>query len=542
MTTHPLLAPITRKAPWAALAVMVAAAFMDLLDGTIVEVGLPSIQRSLHVNGAGLQWTVSAYTLAFAVLLVTGSRLGERFGGRRSFLAGLAAFAACSAAVAAAQSPAMLIGFRAAQGAAAAVMLPQVLTFIQSEFGPDAKPKAFALYGMILALAGAAGPILGGVLIDTNPAGLGWRAIFLVNVPVGIAALAFGARMIPGSPPDRTKRLDPTGTLVLVAALVALFYPLIEGRQLGWPTWSIVVLAASVPLLGVFILTQARHCGRAAPLVDLRVFRSRATTAGLGIGLILFGATSFFFVLTLHLQDGLGYSALHTGVTFVPFSIGIILGSAAAAPLGQRFGRAAIAAGAAAITLTLASLLAVVAHYGTALHSWQLAPSLALTGIAFGIISGALADIVLGQVPARLAGSASGVVSTITQLGGVVAVTVTGAIFFGTLGNHPHPETFVHATTHSLWYLIASCAAAAIGCTLLPAPARSRRLSLSLAEAAADPRLPPGEHARRPPMVAVRAPQRGVAQGPALERAVMQPPGCDIRVQLASLSVSGHPW
>jgi len=462
------LAPTARKAPWAALAVMVAAAFMDLLDGTIVEVGLPSIQRSLHVNGAGLQWTVSAYTLAFAVLLITGSRLGERFGRRRSFLAGLAAFTACSAAVAAAQSPAMLIGFRAAQGAAAAVMLPQVLTFIQSEFEPDAKPKAFALYGMILALAGAAGPILGGVLIDANPADLGWRAIFLVNVPVGIAALAFGARMIPESPPDRTKRLDPAGTLVLVAALVALFYPLIEGRQLGWPTWSIAILAASVPLLGVFVLTQTRHYGRAAPLVDLGVFRSRATTAGLGIGLILFGSTSFFFVLTLHLQDGLGYSALHTGVTFVPFSIGIILGSAAAAPLGQRFGRAAIAAGATAITLTLASLLAVVAHYGTALHAWQLAPSLALTGIAFGIISGALADIVLGQVPARLAGSASGVVSTITELGGVVAVTVTGAIFFGTLGSHPHPQTFVHATTHSLWYLTASCAAAAIGCALLP--------------------------------------------------------------------------
>ena len=155
-------------------------------------------------------------------------------------------------------------------------------------------------------------------------------------------------------------------------------------------------------------------------------------------------------------------------MSFVPFSIGIILGSAAAAPLGQRFGRAAIATGAAAITLTLASLLAVVAHYGTALHTWQLAPSLALTGIAFGIISGALADIVLGQVPARLAGPASGVVNTITQLGSVVAVTVTGAIFFGTLGNHPHPQTFVHATTHSLWYLTASCAAAAIGCTLLP--------------------------------------------------------------------------
>ncbi len=458
------------KAPWAALTVMIAAAFMDLLDGTIVEVGLPSIQRSLHVDGAGLQWTVSAYTLAFAVLMITGSRLGERAGRRRSFLAGLAAFTACSAAVAAARSPGMLIGFRAAQGAAAAVMLPQVLTFIQAEFEPAAKPRAFALYGMILALAGAAGPLLGGVLIDANPAGLGWRAIFLVNVPVGLAALTFGARMIPGAPPDRAKRLDPGGTLLLVGALVALFYPLIEGRQLGWPAWSLAVLAAAVPLLGLFVLSQAR----AASLVDLSVFRSRATTAGLAVGLILFGATGFFFVLTLDLQDGLGYSALRTGVTFLPFAIGIVFGSAAAAPLGQRFGRAAVAAGAAGITLTLVSLLVVIARYGTGLHAWQLAPSLAVAGIAFGIISGALADIVLGQVPARLAASASGVVSTVTELGSVVAITVTGVIFFGTLGDRPGPETFVHATTYSLWYLTASCAAAAIGCALLPARPRAR--------------------------------------------------------------------
>lgn len=455
-------------APWPGLIVMAAAAFMDLLDGTIVEVGLPSIQHDLHVSGAGLQWTVSAYALAFAVLLITGSRLGERFGRRRTFLSALAGFTACSAAVAAAQSPGMLIGFRAAQGATAAVMLPQVLTFIQAEFDERAKPGAFALYGMILALAGAAGPLLGGVLIAADPAGLAWRAIFLVNIPVGLAALAFGARLIPGSRPDRARRLDPAGTVVLTGALVALFYPLIEGRQLGWPAWSIVILAASVPLLGLFILTQARHPAGAAPLVDLAVFRSRATTAGLGIGLLLFGSTSFFFVLTLYLQDGLGYSALRTGVTFVPFSAGIIVGSGAAAPLGQRFGRAAVAAGAGAITLTLLSMIAVVAHYGAGLHPWQLAPSLAVTGIAFGIIAGALADTVLSQVPARLAGSASGVVSTVTQLGGVVAITVTGAIFFGTLADHPHQPTFTHATTSSLWYLTASCAAAAIGCALLP--------------------------------------------------------------------------
>ncbi len=455
------------KAPWAALIVMSAAAFMDLLDGTIVEVGLPSIQLNLHVNGAGLQWTVSAYTLSFGVMIITGSQLGARIGRRRSFLAGLAGFVACSAAVAAAQSPGMLIGLRAAQGATAAVMLPQVLTFIQSEFDSDAKPKAFAAYGMILALAGAAGPLLGGVLIGADPAGLGWRAIFLVNVPVGLIALAFGMRLIPDSQPDPTKRLDAVGTLVLTAALLALFYPLIEGRQLGWPAWSFALLAVSPPLLAVFVLTQAHRADR-SPLIDLRLFRSRATTAGLGIGLLLFGSTSFFFVLTLYLQDALGYTALHTGLTFIPFSAGIIIGSGGAAPLGQRYGRAAIATGAAAITLTLASMIAVLSHYDASLHSWQLAPSLAITGIAFGIISGALADTVLGQVPDDQAVSASGLVNTVTELGSVIAITITGAILFDTLSSRPEPHLFVHATTASLWYLTASCAAAALGCTLLP--------------------------------------------------------------------------
>jgi EmrB/QacA subfamily drug resistance transporter len=465
---HLAAAPPVGRNLWPALIVMAIAAFMDLLDGTIVEVGLPSIQRDLHADGAVLQWTVSAYTLAFAVLLITGSRLGERVGRRRSFLAGLAGFVVCSALVAAAQSPGMLIGFRAAQGAFAASMLPQVLTFIQSDFDPGAKPKAFALYGMVLALAGAAGPLLGGVLIHADPAGLGWRAIFLVNVPVGLAALAFGVKLIPDSLANRSKRLDPIGTFVLVVAMVALFYPLIEGRQLGWPTWSIVVLAASIPLLGLFVLTQARHSARSAPLVDLAVFRSRATTLGLGIALLLFGSTSFFFVLSLYLQTALGYSPLRTGVTFVPFSVGIIFGSGAAAPLGQRFGRAAIAAGAGVISLTLASMIAVLAHYGAGLHTWQLAPSLAIVGIAFGVISGALADIVLGQIPVRLAGSASGVVNTVTEFGSVVAITVTGAIFFGALGNHPLQQTFSRATTSSLWYLAASCAAAALACALLP--------------------------------------------------------------------------
>ncbi len=317
ITAIPAPAESARRAPWGALLLMVAAAFMDLLDGTIVQVALPSIQRNLHVSDAGLQWALAAYTLAFSLLLITGSRLGDIIGRKRTFLLGLAGFVTASALVAAAQTPDMLIGFRALQGGAAALMLPQVLTFIQAEFDPEPRRAAFALYGMMLALAGASGPLLGGVLIQANLAGWGWRTIFLVNVPIGLTALVLGSRRIPASGPRQGRRLDPAGTVLITLALLAVFYPLIEGRQLGWPAWSFACISASVPLLAAFAALEKRTH---QPLIDFSLFRRRGPAIGLGIAMVFFGTTSFFFVLTLFLQLGLGYSALRTGVTFVPFS------------------------------------------------------------------------------------------------------------------------------------------------------------------------------------------------------------------------------
>ncbi len=332
---------------------MVAAAFMDLLDGTIVQIALPAIQRNLHVSDAGLQWTVSAYTLAFSLLLITGSRLGDRFGRKRTFLAGLAGFATASALVAAAPDPGVLIGFRALQGAAAALMLPQVLTFIQAEFDPEPRRAAFAIYGMMLALAGASGPLLGGVLVQANLAGWGWRTIFLVNIPIGLTALAMGSRVIPASRPNHDRRLDPAGTVLLTLALLAVFYPLIEGRQLGWPAWCLACIGVAVPLLAAFAVLEART---RQPLIDFSLFRRRGPGIGLGIALVFFGTTSFFFVLTLFLQLGLGYSALRTGLSFIPFSIGIIIGSGGAAPLGKKYGPRAVTAGTFLMTLAVASM------------------------------------------------------------------------------------------------------------------------------------------------------------------------------------------
>jgi len=446
---------------------MAVAAFMDLLDGTIVQVALPSIQRNLHVSDAGLQWTVSAYTLAFSLLLITGSRLGDIAGRKQTFLLGLAGFVVASTLVAAAQTPGTLIGFRALQGAAAALMLPQVLTFIQAEFDPEPRRAAFAIYGMLLALAGASGPLLGGVLVEANLAGWGWRAIFLVNVPTGLTALLLGTRLIPKSRPDRGHRLDLAGTILITLALLAVFYPLIDGRQLGWPAWSLACLGVSVPLLAAFAALEARA---REPLMDFSIFRHRGLAIGLGIALVFFGTTSFFFVLTLFLQTGLGYSALRTGVTFVPFSLGIIIGSGGAAPLGKKYGRYAVTAGTLLMTLAVGSMTVITRP---ALPSWHLAPSLTVAGLAFGLVSGVLADIVLGQLPAAKAASASGVVNTVIQLGSVTAIAIIGVLFFNGLGQHPAVGSYVTATRTGLWYLTACCAAATLASLFLP-PSRDR--------------------------------------------------------------------
>jgi MFS family permease len=466
-------ATLPARPPWGALVIMVAAAFMDLLDGTIVQVALPTMQRHLRLGDAGLQWILSAYTLAFALLLITGAQVGTLVGRRRCFLAGLAAFTVASAAAGAAQSGVMLVGFRAVQGGAAAFMLPQVLTFIQAEFSEQARGKAFAIYGMMLALAGAAGPVLGGILLNANIAGLGWRAIFLVNVPVGAAAFAAGMREIPASLADRSQKVSVSGVVVLTLALVALFYPLIQGRELGWPAWAFALLGMSAPLLAAFALLQLRQArSGGSPMVDLAMFRSRGTSAGLAVALVFFGATSFFFVLTLYLQSGLGYSPLRTGISFTPFSAGIIVGSGGAAPLGQRFGRSAVGVGALGMTAALVSMIAITGHYGAGLHAWQLGPSLAVAGIAFGIVSGTLADVVLGRVPARLSSGASGVISTVIQFGSVLAIAVAGGIFFTVLGPRHDTPAFTHAASAALWYLTICCAAAAAGSAFLP-PARA---------------------------------------------------------------------
>jgi EmrB/QacA subfamily drug resistance transporter len=310
---------------WLALAVVLGAVAIDLIDTTIVNVAIPSIQEDLGASAAAIEWIVAGYTLAFAVLLITGGRFGDAFGRKRLFLVGVAGFTAASAIAGLAQTPEALIGARIGQGVLAALMVPQVLSMIQVMFPPEERPKAYGLYGAFAGIATISGPLLGGLLVQADIFGLDWRPIFLINVPLGIATLVAAAKLVPESRAERAQGFDFAGVGLVTGALMLLLYPLVQGRELDWPAWTFVSMAASVPVFGLFAWHQ-RQRGRSggSPLVPLGLFRQRAFVGGALAGLVFFsGVASFFLVLTITLQSGLGFSPLHTALTTLPWSVGI---------------------------------------------------------------------------------------------------------------------------------------------------------------------------------------------------------------------------
>ena len=426
---------------WLTLVILLLAGFMNLLDVSIVNIAIPSIQRDLHASYADVQWALAGYTLAYALVLITGGRLGDTFGRKRLFLIGVAGFTIMSALCGAATGPGMLIGCRVAQGAMGAIMVPQVLAVIQVIFPPRERIKALAGFGVTAGLGTVSGPLLGGLLIQHNLFGLDWRPIFLINVPVGVIAFAASAVLVRESRAAHPPRLDPVGVGLISAALLLLLYPLVQGRQLGWPLWTYLSMALCLPVLAVFVWYEYRKGRRdGSPLVPLSLFTDRAFSAGLGVAVTFFlGIASFALVLTLFLQIGLGFSPLHAGLTFLPFSIGVLIASGAAARLAPRFGRGVTMAGALVIAAGMAGLIATVQHDGAAVTTWDLVPALVAAGLGLGAVIAPLADIVLAGVPHRDAGSASGVFNTGLQLGNSIGIAVIGVIFFGMLGAQSGP-------------------------------------------------------------------------------------------------------
>ncbi len=422
---------------WLTLVILLLAAFMNLLDVSIVNIAIPSIQRDLHASYADVQWALAGYTLAYALLLITGGRLGDTFGRKRLFLIGVTGFTVMSALCGAAQGPGMLIACRVVQGAMGAIMVPQVLAVIQVIFPPAERIKALAGFGITAGLGTVSGPLLGGLLIQHNLLGLTWRPIFLINVPVGIITVAASAVLVRESRAPRPPKLDPVGVALISAALLLLLYPLVQGRQLGWPTWTFVAMAASVPVLALFVSYERAKSRRdGSPLVELSLFRERAFSVGMAVAVTFFlGIASFGLVLTLFLQLGLGFTPLHAGITFLPFSAGVLLSSGAAARLAPRFGRGVTIAGAFIIAGGMAALIGSVHHYGVAVTTWDLVPGLVAAGLGLGAVIAPLAEIVLARVPTQHAGSASGVFNTGLQVGNSIGIAVIGVIFFGILGS-----------------------------------------------------------------------------------------------------------
>jgi EmrB/QacA subfamily drug resistance transporter len=426
---------------WLTLVILLLAAFMNLLDVSIVNIAIPSIQRDLHASYADVQWALAGYTLAYALVLITGGRLGDTFGRKRLFLIGVIGFTVMSALCGAAQSPGQLIAFRVIQGAMGAIMVPQVLAVIQVIFPPAERIKALAGFGVTAGLGTISGPLIGGLLIQHNLFGLGWRPIFLINVPVGIIAVIASAVLVRESRAPSPPKLDPVGVVLVSAALLLLLFPLVQGRQLGWPTWTFVSMAASVPVFALFVwYERIKERRDGSPLVPLRLFGERGFSAGMAIAVTFFmGIASFGLVLTLFLQLGLGFTPLHAGLTFLPFSVGVLISSGAAARLAPRFGRGVTMAGALIIAAGMAGIIATTHHYGPAVTTWELVPSLVAVGLGLGAVIAPLADIVLDRVPKQDAGSASGVFNTGLQLGNSIGIAVIGVIFFGLLGAQSGP-------------------------------------------------------------------------------------------------------
>ncbi|GAA2032824.1 MFS transporter [Catenulispora yoronensis] len=428
------------KAVIFALFAIIGADIMDLLDTTIMNIAGPVLQKDLGTSTSALQWIVAGYTLTFAVMLTTGGRLGDVFGRKRMFLIGIGGFLVGSILCSLAQNSGELIGARILQGGFAAVMIPQGLGMLRAMVPNEQMGAVFGIFGPMMGLASTLGPILGGWLVGADLFGLSWRAIFLVNVPIGLVALVAGARVLPHDDhieQGNKAKLDIVGMLLATAGIMMLVYPLVQGREAGWPAWMFGLMAASLPTFGVFALHQRRRnsVGR-DPFVVPTLFRKRSFNSGISV-LFAFGAamSGMFFVYTLFLQIGLGYSALHAGLTMVPLSVGIIISmgiSQAVMPkIGERrtlqTGMLVMAAG-----TGIASLL--VHNYGITTTSWTLIAPLLVSGLGMGMIFGPIFGTVLGDLEDHEVGSASGLLNAVQQLAGAFGIAALGTVFFDKAG------------------------------------------------------------------------------------------------------------
>jgi EmrB/QacA subfamily drug resistance transporter len=424
--------------PFVALAIVLVAAFMVLLDISIVNVAIPSIQRDLHTSFAQVQFVIAGYQLAYGVLLITGGRLGDILGRKLMFILGVIGFTVASAICGLAQDGTQLVVARVFQGLMASMMYPQIFSIIAVAFPPQRRAVALGIFGGVIGIATIAGPLVGGLLIEANLFNLDWRPIFLINLPIGVIAVVAAALRLVESKPTNPPKLDPIGVVIATVGLFLLTYPLVEGRDAGWPLWSYVMLAGSVVVMGVFVVFERRReASGKDPLMVSSLFQSRSFVVGMLLFIVFFsGLPSLFLTLSLFLQIGLGFSALHTGLTVIPFATGSGLASGAGIRLVGRMGRNLLSMGAALASLGVLGVIYTIRVVGPDLKGPELIPALFVAGAGLGFVIAPSLNFVLAGVRNADVGSASGVLTTVQQIGGAMGVAVIGVIFFGLLGSN----------------------------------------------------------------------------------------------------------
>jgi len=417
---------------WIALLTVLTATFMVLLDISIVNVGIPAIRNNLKANDADIQFVVAGYALAYALVLITGGRLGDIYGRKRMFMIGMGGFVAASALCGLAQTAIILDLSRVLQGVFAALMFPQVLSVIQVTFPPSERAKAFGILGAIIGVATITGPLAGGLIIRDDLTGGSWRWIFLVNLPIGLVSLFAAWRVLTESRAPHATRLDLVGVAIASIGLFLLVYPLVQGQTSGWPAWTFVCIGLSPVVLALFVLYERQLPADRFPLVQLSLFRIRSFRVGTVISAVfLMGIPAFFFTFSLTVQAGLGFSALNAGLTTVPFSIGSAVASAFSARLAPKLGKWTISIGSGLLVLGMLGIILTLQVRGASVTGFDLIPSFLVSGVGLGTVVAPLLNIILAGVPPRDAGSASGVLTTFQQLGGALGVALVGVIFFG---------------------------------------------------------------------------------------------------------------